>query len=248
MNQTDGGKTESRGDSSVLILSAMDSEQEAFVRSGKFTEKKIGTVPVREGTLFGRYAVLARTGVGKVLSASVTQRLLDSREIGEVIFTGIAGALDPRLEVGDLFIAREVMQWDLDATRFGWKRGEIPYAGIREVVCDPRMVERAARFSPRGDGRFPAVGRLLTGDTFLEKTDPERFRILREELSGAAVDMEGAAVGTVCALSGVPFLVLRVISDQAGGGIPKDFRGFMREAAGLTARVVEFLLAGRRDT
>jgi len=83
-------------------------------------------------------------------------------------------------------------------------------------------------------------GRVLSADTFL--ADPDRARLLRENLAGACVEMEGAATAQVCAAAGVPFVVVRSISDRADGGAKPDFREFTALAARQSFEVVNGLL------
>jgi 5'-methylthioadenosine/S-adenosylhomocysteine nucleosidase len=181
------------------------------------------------GRLDGRELVVARSGVGKTMSAMLAQRLIDEFEPEAVIFTGLAGGLGARVEVGDMLVARDCLQHDLDATVFGFKRGEVPYTGRRILACDPGLLQAAASFRP-ASGKL-VVGRVLTGDQFINRPVFESHRYLVDELAGDAVEMEGASVGLVAAVNGLPFLLVRTISDRADGTAQVDLKSYMRFAA-----------------
>ena len=168
-----------------------------------------------------------------------TQRLIDVCKPECILFGGIAGSLNPKYSIGDLVIARDCMQHDLDATRFHFRLGEVPFEGIREIPCDPKL----ARIALSWDSGETAVhqGRILTGDRFL--ADKSSHRLLIEELGGDAVEMEGAGVGIVSHVNRVPFLLIRVISDKADGDAPTNFKVFLRRAADTLFDVVHHLLS-----
>ena len=191
------------------------------------------------GRLAGREVVAAKTGVGKVFSAMTTQRLIDICKPECILFGGIAGSINPEYGIGDLVIARDCMQYDFDATRFHFKLGEIPYEGIREIPCDPKLARIALSWSS-GETAVHQ-GRILTGDRFL--ADKSSHSSLIEELGGDAVEMEGAGVGIVSHVNRVPFLLIRVISDKADGEVPINFKAFLRGASITLFDVVCHLLS-----
>lgn len=204
-----------------------------------------------EGRLEGRDVVISKSGVGKSMSAMLTQKIIDRFEPECLIFTGLAGGINPDLEIGDTVVARDCLQHDMDATALGFKRGEVPYSNFRIFDCDARLVDIALGCEPSlpaaeaaGAGPTPHVmaGRILTGDTFLVKSMMESHRYLRDELHGDAVEMEGASVGLVAAVNGVPFLIIRTISDRADGNARVDFNRFVPWASKNSLRFVRHIL------
>lgn len=192
------------------------------------------------GELAGQKVVLLRCGVGKVNAAVATQLLIDRFGVDAVLFTGLAGSLVPHLERGDIVVSNMVVQHDIDLTAFGRRPGEIPDLA-RMIDADPKLVHMAADaaeavIAKAGEKRQVMVGTIATGDSFV--SDPERIRWLQREFGAVATEMEGGAVGQVCQMNKVPFVVIRVISDGAGGGAAGEFIMFLDEASDLTCRIV----------
>jgi adenosylhomocysteine nucleosidase len=130
------------------------------------------------------------------------------------------------------------VQHDLRVDFLGLPPGQIPFADLRFFSAAPSLLARARGVAL--SGRTLHLGRVCTGDTFIQ--DENRRTEIREELGGDCVEMEGAAVGQVCTLNEVPFLLVRAISDRADGSSDVDFQAFLREAAHSSARIVLHLL------
>ncbi|MCD6249451.1 MAG: 5'-methylthioadenosine/adenosylhomocysteine nucleosidase [candidate division Zixibacteria bacterium] len=197
------------------------------------------------GELAGQKVVLLRCGVGKVNAAVATQLLIDRFGVDAVIFTGLAGSLVPHLKRGDVIVSNMVVQHDIDLTAFGRRPGEIPDLA-RMIEADPKLIHLAAEateavIAESGETRQMTVGTIATGDSFV--SDPERIRWLQREFGAIVTEMEGGAVGQVCQMNRVPFVVIRVISDGAGGGAAGEFIMFLDEASDLTCRIVTKSLA-----
>jgi len=197
------------------------------------------------GELAGQKVVLLRCGVGKVNAAVATQLLIDRFGVDAVIFTGLAGSLVPHLKRGDVVVSNMVVQHDIDLTAFGRRPGEIPDLA-RMIDADPKLIHLAADateavITESGEKRQMTVGTIATGDSFV--SDPERIRWLQREFGAIVTEMEGGAVGQVCQMNRVPFVVIRVISDGSGGGAAGEFIMFLDEASDLTCRIVTRSLA-----
>ncbi len=255
----------------IGILGAMP-EEIAFLgsRMGLERQTRMAQRDFLEGTWEGASVVLAYSRIGKVSAALTTALLIGTFRATHVILTGVAGALDRALRVGDVVIADRLMQHDLDASPL-FPRYEIPLLGRSTFPCDladsaltaahayiaedfRRDVppERAAAF---GMSR-PNVrrGLIVSGDQFLD--DPAEGARIRGDLPEAlCVEMEGAAVAQVCyEMGNVPCAVIRVISDDAGHSAAVDFTRFVRDVAefltgGIAARLVQSLHeeASRQD-
>jgi len=196
-------------------------------------------VTVTRGRAAGRELLLATCGVGKVNAAHITAVLL-AEGAEQVVFTGVAGALDPELSPGDVIISRDCLQHDVDVTALGYAPGNIP--GEETVFsADARLREAALLSAAELPGIRVVEGRVLSGDVFV--ADPAAAARLHRRFGGACVEMEGAAVAQVCARAGVPFVVIRSVSDRADGSATPDFREFAARAARTSHAVVLGLLA-----
>ncbi len=225
-----------------LVLAALAEElTELFGRASLTSSEEWHGFTSHRGRLSGKEVVIARAGVGKSLSAMVAQHLIDRYQPEALLFTGIAGALRSSIEIGDMVIARDCLQYDLDARPAGFPLGQVPFTDLRIIDCDERLHGIAMGFQPAG---FRVVaGRILTGDQFLTQADRESHRYLVEELGGTAVEMEGASVGLVATINEVPFLLVRVISDRADGKASTDFARFLPLASRRTGELVAYLLS-----
>jgi adenosylhomocysteine nucleosidase len=220
-------------------MSAMAEEIELYLETCTIekTRERAG-LTFHEATYHGHDLVLVKAGVGKVNAAMCTQILVDDFDADAVICTGSAGALHDGLDIGDVIVAEDCVQHDVRVDFLGLPPGQIPFSDLRFFSADPALVD-AARAVDLSEHTL-RVGRLCTGDTFIQ--DEERRGAIREELDGDCVEMEGAAVGQVCTLNDVPFLLVRAISDRADGSSDIDFQAFLHEAAQSSARIVLHLL------
>jgi adenosylhomocysteine nucleosidase len=203
------------------------------------TETKAG-ITYLTGSLQGKEIVLCKSGVGKVNAAVCTQILIDRFSVDAVVFTGVAGALDPSLNIGDIVVSTECQQHDMDVTALGFPRGVIPFQDHSLFAADLQLSDLAYRSAVTlFEGRVKK-GRVLSGDQFIASR--ETVSSLHVELGGTCVEMEGAAVAQVCAMNGVPYVVIRSMSDKADGSAPDNFPDFTRLAADHSGRIVEDML------
>ena len=212
------------------------------------------------GKLKERKVVIAWTGIGKVNAAMTTTLAIEHFRPNEVIFTGIAGALNPQLLHGDIVIAEKIAQHDLGIwTETGLEnRGEInPFTGTRNPIffpADKRLLKLAERAAEKLDlekiktdtgERTPRIvkGTVVTGDVFVVST--AKRTDLRNRLNADAVEMEGAAVAQICYQHNIPYLAIRTISDKADEKALRDLEKHQKIAANnsakLTARIVSLL-------
>lgn len=219
------------------IIGAMD-EEIAKLQSLMDIEKtgKIGGMEFFLGQLEGKGIVLVKCGIGKVNAALCAQTLIDKFSVVKIIFTGVAGAAVPELDIGDVVIASDTMYHDVDAGAFGYLRGQIPRLPVRAFPADPDLIAAAKRAAEDTVGSRVFIGRILTGDQFIANKE-EALR-LGSELNGLCLEMEGAGVGQVCYYYSIPYLLIRCISDKADGTAPKDFRSFCQQAADTAARII----------
>jgi len=210
----------------IMILGAMDSEISAFVSQLQDRETSYWNGFERHhGQLGGHEVLVSKSGVGKVMAAMVTQRLIDEFAPRALLFTGLAGSINAAIDIGDTVIARDLVQHDMDVAELGFPRGQIPFSHWRFLESDAALLEKARSFVPR-QGKTH-LGRICTGDQFITHREMASHAYLTEELAGDAVEMEGASVAQVCHVNGVPFLVARTISDRADGSALVNFEEFL---------------------
>jgi adenosylhomocysteine nucleosidase len=226
-------------------------------------ETTAGGRAYREGRLFGQPVVLAFSRWGKVAAATTATHLIVSHRVDALLFTGVAGGVDPALRIGDVVVAHRLFQHDLDASPL-FPPMEVPLLGISGFPADPSLTERleaAVRAFLTED--FPHLvppdvrrdfgleapqvtrGDVASGDQFFAHGDA--LAGLRRRLPSArCVEMEGAAVAQVCHEYGVPLALVRTLSDAADAHAPLDFQRFIvRVASAYSLGIVRRFLAGQ---
>ncbi len=214
----------------IAVFAAMEMELKSLLRESSITgQEKWKDIRICRASFEGSDVLFAVTGVGKVLTAAAVQKLLSENSCEACLFIGIAGAINPTYQIGDMIIARDLAQWDIDATPFSFQRGQVPYTKHRIIQTDAGLREIALTYTPSESSIH--VGRILTGDTFLTRVDKQQREYLRTDLRGDAADMESASAAFVAQLQEVPFLSYKIISDQVDGEVPKNFSRFIRIAS-----------------
>ena len=228
------------------VIGAMDSEVSKLhgtLRGCEMTE--YAGLTFYSGTLGENAVVLVKSGVGKVNAARCAQILIDRFTPDCLINTGIAGGIGEGLCVADLVIGTELVQHDFDVTAFGRVKGSLFAEGDPTQPTVFRSDETLAHAFRRAAARLidPArikTGRIATGDQFIAAN--EKKREIAAEMKALAAEMEGCAVAQTAAASGVPFIVIRAISDLADGTSPGSFGEFEQQTADLSAAVLEEMI------
>lgn len=226
----------------IAIIGAMDEEIELFFKEmQEIKETYKAGITFYTGVLFNQHVVLCKSGVGKVNAAICTQILIDQFKVDYVIFTGVAGGVDPSLNIGDLVISTECQQHDLDASILGFPRGHIPFAEHSIFPADERLISYAVESGKRLNDVQVVCGKVISGDQFI--ANKEQVKALYEEFHAACVEMEGAAVAQVCFLNQIPFVIIRSLSDKADQSAPVNFQEFTKLAAKRSYLIVQGMLA-----
>jgi adenosylhomocysteine nucleosidase len=231
------------------IISALAEEQQGLVEAMESPYKLIhGMREYSLGRLWKIDAVCVLSRIGKVAAAMTATTLVEKFGVTHILFTGVAGAGDKNINVGDIVIAESLVQHDMDASPL-FPRFEVPLTGQSHFVADHQLGQRLAAAAhdfletefrkainetERAAFRLaqPRVhrGLIASGDQFMN--DKDRLAGLNQELAGLlAVEMEGAAVAQVCYELGVPFGVIRTISDNANENAATDFMRFVKSVA-----------------
>lgn len=205
-------------------------------------EKKINELIFYEGRLHGKNIVLVESGIGKVNAAISTTLLINEFKVEKIIFTGVAGAINPKINVTDIVIGSDLIESDMDVTAGGnYKLGEIPRMKNSNFKADPYLFALAKSTAIRLFGQEKVFcGRIISRDEFVAST--EKVKKLEEIFSAECVEMEGAAVAHVCEIFNIPFVVLRSISDKADNNAGMTFDEFVRIAAKNSKLIVEGIL------
>lgn len=176
------------------------------------------------GNLWGKAVVVVTCGIGKVNAAVCTQILADYYKVDKIINVGVAGGIGEHIFPGDIVIADNLVQHDMDTSAFGDKLGQIPRMDTFDFKCDPELVDLAKNACTDIRGHKSFVGRIVSGDQFIASV--EKIRWLNAEFEALACEMEGGSIAHVCYLNSVPFVVIRSISDNANNGAHMDFEKF----------------------
>lgn len=229
----------------IGVLSALQAEQQVLLQHllAARPQQLHGQRAYHRGRLWGHDAVLVLSGIGKVAAATSATSLIAEFGCQLLLFTGTAGGLGDGVGIGDVVVAEQCLQHDLDASPL-FPRFEVPLTGRSRFPADPAWTERLAVGAQRaldgmledaaGASRLQGLGitaprmhrgLLLSGDRFIG--GPTQAAELRALLPDAlAVDMETAAVAQVCCDYRVPFAAVRCISDRADASAHVDFDRF----------------------
>lgn len=227
----------------IGLMGAMD-EEIALLLERVEGQNTVGYAGISfvTGRLHGKEVVVCKSGVGKVNAAATTQVLVDRFGVEAIWFTGVAGAVHPELNIGDIVISSSCQQHDVDVTALGFARGIIPYQDVSDFPADRKLIRLAEEACAKlcTDNNF-IVGKVLSGDQFISNYD--YVRELHETLDGACVEMEGAAVAQVCHMNEVPYVILRSMSDKADGTADVNFAEFTALAARRSFEILNEMAA-----
>lgn len=238
----------------TAILSALHEEQQGLI---DLLHKPRKTVHAGrdfwQGDLHGQPVVLVLSRIGKVAAATTATALIERFKVSRIVFTGVAGGLGHGVTVGDVVVAEDFVQHDMDSSPL-FPRYEIPLYGQTRFKADPALTDlllQAANSAFRhiNDGETPWAfpdakvhhGLVASGDRFV--SGAQEAHQLQQVLHAAghpvlAVEMEGAAIAQVALDYGLPFAAVRTVSDRADDQAHVDFPAFVRDVASYYARTV----------
>jgi len=194
-----------------------------------------------KGLIKTEEVLVVKSNVGKVNAARVTQMMIDKFNIKFIINVGTAGSLDNRLDIGDIVVSENLVQYDFDVTPFGRKLGEIENIG-EDIKVDKNILDIFKELNV-------FTGCIATGDKFI--VDKAEKEILKKEFNALCIEMEGASIAQVCKLNNVPFIVIRSITDKKDGSSKIEFNTFLesssKKAAELLSEIIDKLPMSKKE-
>jgi adenosylhomocysteine/aminodeoxyfutalosine nucleosidase len=182
----------------------------------------------------GTDIVIANSKIGKIFAALTAATLIQHFKCEMILFTGVAGGINPSLKIGDMIIADKLCQHDLDITAFGHPHGYVPGGKVfleptKELITLVKEVAKESNIDL-------ITGTIATGDQFV--ADAQRKNFIEKTFNADALEMEGVAVAVVCDALNIPYVIIRSISDTANGNADVDFDTFLQNAAQNSAKLM----------
>ena len=224
------------------IIGAMTVEVETLkAQMQNLTQTEKAGMTFFEGELENLSVVVVVCGVGKVNAAMCVQVLCDCFGVTHIINTGVAGSLCAELDIGDFVISQDAIYHDFDCSIINpnYTVGQVPGLPVRTFTADAQLVSCALQAANTLEKGKAVVGRVASGDQFVaEKSKKEK---IITDTGALCTEMEGAAIAHAAWRNGVPFVIIRAISDKADDSAEMDFPTFEAIAAKCCAELTQKL-------
>ena len=219
------------------IIGAMTVEVDELKKIMSDTlEHTVGDMTFVSGKLYGADAVVTVCGEGKVNAAMCTQAMIMEYAPDLIVNTGVGGGLADGLKIGDVVVASAVVEHDMDMSPLGYPIGFVGGVNRTEMPCDKKtadLLERCTR-----ELNIPCRrGIVASGDQFISSDEKKAFLV--KTFNASVCEMEGAAIGHVCIRNGVPFGVLRSVSDSGDDKSSMSFPEFAELAAKNSIAIIK---------
>ena len=212
----------------LAIMGAMEEEIEPLLAYfDKVNVVEYANNKYYEVNYNGLDIVIAYSKIGKVFASLTASTMIEKFGCDILLFSGVAGGINPKLKIGDLIIADKLCQHDLDITAFGHPHGYVP-GGKVFVETSKELRDVAIKVAKENDLKV-IEGIIATGDQFVHSTQRKEF--IEKTFNADALEMEGASVAVVCDALNIPFFILRAISDTADMDAGFDFDEFLKSSA-----------------
>ena len=212
----------------LAIMGAMEEEIEPLLAHfEKVNVVEFANNKYYEVSYNGLDIVIAYSKIGKVFASLTAATMIEKFGCDTLLFSGVAGGINPKLQIGDLIIADKLCQHDLDITAFGHSNGFVP--GGKVFVETTKSLREVAIKVANENNLKVIEGTIATGDQFVHSTERKNF--IESTFKADALEMEGASVAVVCDALNVPFFILRAISDSADMDAGFDFDEFLKSSA-----------------
>lgn len=225
----------------IGIIGAMDEEVAILINEINLDRKENkANMEFYCGKLWEQEVVVVRSGIGKVNSAICAQILIDDFNVDNIINVGIAGGIGIDINPGDVVIADNLIQHDIDTSVFGDRIGQVPRLDTFDFKCSKELISKAEKGCRELPQINSFIGRIVTGDQFI--ADVEKIKWLKDEFDALACEMEGGSIAQVCYLNNIPFVVVRSISDNANTGAHIDYEKFKYIAVENSTTILRSML------
>lgn len=219
----------------LAIMGAMPEEIAPILEKlGEYKTTEYAGNSYYEASYKGVDLVIAYSKIGKVFSTLTATTMCEHFGAEKLLFSGVAGAISPKLKVGDLVVATKLAQHDLDITAFGHPFGYVPEGAVF-VETDAELRTLAHEVANEMDKSL-LEGIIATGDQFVANEEQKNW--IGETFQADALEMEGGSVAVVCNALNVPFFILRAISDAADMDASFSFDEFLETSAVESAEFV----------
>ena len=216
----------------IAIMGAMPEEVEPILNKlDEYKKIEFAKNKYFQGKYKGIDVVVAYSKIGKVFSSLTATTMIEMFGCDILLFSGVAGAVSPDLKIGDLIIASKLAQHDLDITAFGHPYGYVPEGSV--YVDSDKDLRALAKIVAKKMDIDLKEGIIATGDQFI--ADETKKEFIAKTFNADALEMEGASVAVVCDALGIPFFVLRAISDAADMDAGFNFDEFLESSAKISA-------------
>lgn len=225
------------------IICAMEEELQPLLSAMQLEETQTkADMTFNKGTLWGKNVIAVVSGIGKVNAAMCTQILASEYHVDTVINVGVAGGIGKNIYPGDIVIGNSLVEHDMDATKFGYKHGQIPRIKVFDFKSDDTLVNAAQKACESLENINSFTGRILSGDEFV--SDMDRIKWLSDTYGdeSLACEMEGASIAHAAYLNNIKFVVIRSISDNANNGAHMDYEKFLPIAIKNSTAIIEKMI------
>ncbi len=226
----------------IGIIGAMDVEVASLKEKMTLTKTvKKANLEFCEGTIGQNAVVIVKSGIGKVNAGICVQILVDDFQVTHVLNTGVAGSLNNDINIGDIVVSTDAMYHDVDATIFGYAKGEVPQMGIASFPADETLRAAAVKAVQEAASDVSVFeGRVVSGDQFIASR--EKKNQIADDFKGYCCEMEGAAIAQAAYANHLPFVIIRAISDKADESVQESYDVFEGKAAAHCASIVSYMI------
>ena len=217
------------------IIAAMSEELEILLK-----DMQLDSSTTKAGMTFNKGKLWSNEVIAVVCGIVCTQILVSEFNVDKVINVGVAGGIGKDIYPGDVVIATNLVEHDMDTTAFGDPHGQVPRMDTFDFKCDSSLIESANSACKKVGGFNTFTGRIVSGDVFV--ADVEKIKWLEKEFNALSCEMEGASIAHVCYLNNIPVVVIRSISDNANNGAHMDFEKFTPIAVKNSTSILKEML------
>ena len=224
----------------IGIIFAIEEEINEMKKISEITnEFEMFGIKFYETLISDKTCILALCGVGKVNSARCSQIIIDIMKVDFIINVGVAGGLSDNLNVCDIVIGSKLVQHDFDITAFNHEKGYIPNVGVY-LSSDEYLLHIAESSKKELKNTSFHTGTIASGDIFC--TDAKMSQKINKKFNALCVDMEGASIAQTAFLSGVPFLVVRAISDIPNNQNVMTYEKFLETSSKIVTKFLKKII------